>query len=106
MIVSDSGPLRVPHVTASSALSSVLNSLGRGEGPLIQPARWSEAETGSQVETQSKQSQIAVTTSRWFFVRDNDSSEHLFLKPDDLADFNDVGRIRGDVMEQLGRSKK
>jgi hypothetical protein len=106
MIVSDNGPLRIPHVTSSAELSSVLGALGRGEEPLIAPSRWSETGTDSRVETRSSQSQLALTTSSWFFVRDHDSSEHLFLKPDDVDDFNDVGRLRSDVVEQLSGSKK
>jgi hypothetical protein len=105
MIVSHNGPLRIPHVTSSAELSSVLGTLGRGE-PLFPPSSWSKAGTDSRVETRSEQSQFAVTTAGWFFVRDNDSSEHLFLKPDDVDDFNDVGRLRNDVVEELSGSKK
>lgn len=106
MIVSNLGPLRIPHVTSSAKLATVLATLGCGAGPLITPSRWSEAGTDARVETLSERSQFAATTSRWFVVRDRDSSEHLFLKPDDVDDFNDVGRLRNDVVEQLSGSKK
>lgn len=42
-----------------------------------------------------------MTTTRWFFAQDADSSRHLFLKPDDVEDFNDVGRIRDDVVQEI-----
>jgi hypothetical protein len=42
----------------------------------------------------------------WFYVRDADESEHLFLKPDDVNDFNDVGRLRGDILETFRASEQ
>ena len=106
MIVSDHGPLRVAEVTSSDALPDILRDLGKGPGPLISADRWSEPKHASQVVTKSGRAQYSVTTSRWFFVRDNDSSEHLFLKPDDVEDFNDVGRLRKDIVQQLSDTKK
>jgi hypothetical protein len=43
----------------------------------------------------------AITTDDWFYVRDQDESEHLFLKPDDVEDFNDVARIRVEIVEKF-----
>jgi hypothetical protein len=102
LVVSDTGPLRVPHLTGSNVLPSVLRDLGATQDkPLIAADRWGAAGTQSRVETQSTRAQFAVTTSQWFFVRDADASKHLFLKPDDVEDFNDIGRIREDVVRQL-----
>ena len=106
MIVSDRGPLRIPHVTGSNVLPEILRALAERERPLIAEDRWSEAKNDSKVETQSNRARYAVTTSRWFFVRDADSSEHLFLKPDDVEDFNDIGRLRHDVVQQLSDKKE
>lgn len=105
MIVGPNLPLRVPQVTGSTELSTVLTTLGAGE-PICEASRWIEVGSDASVETRSQQSQLAVTTASWFFVRDDDSSEHLYLKPDDLNDFNDVARIRDDVIEQLSEPKE
>lgn len=106
MMISDCGPLRIPQVTGSNALPGILSELAKSEGPLIAHDRWSEASNDLQVETQSSRSDYAVTTSRWFYVRDDDASEHLFLKPDDVEDFNDIGRLRQDVVQQLSDKKE
>ena len=107
MIINAGGPLRIPGPTSTIALPNVLRDLCDQQGePLISPARWSSLGSQptrheSRIVTQSSRATYAVTTPGWFFVRDSDSSEHLFLKPDDVEDFNDVGRLRTDVVEQL-----
>lgn len=58
------------------------------------------------VPTRSDRVIAAVTTPQWFYVRELDQhgiseEEHLYLKPDDVDDFNDIGRLRLDVIDQL-----
>ena len=45
--------------------------------------------------------QWAVTTPGWFFVHQSDDQQRLFLKPDDINDFNDVSRLRVDVVDKF-----
>jgi hypothetical protein len=106
MMISDSGPLRVPQLTASSALPEILKELAARQGRLISEDRWSEAEDDGRIETKSDRADYAVTTPGWFLVRDSDESEHLFLKPDDVEDFNDISRLRRDVVKQLSDPKE
>ena len=56
--------------------------------------------------TKSDRNTHAVTTPDWFYVQDHDLSEHLYLKPDDIDDFNDVARLRPDIVEQLINTQK
>lgn len=106
MIVSDVGPLRVPQAVSSDRLRQLLGNLYRNRAPIITEESWSGSDAEEQIVTVSDRAQSVVTTRKWFFVRDVDSSEHLFLKPDDIEDFNDVGRLRPDVVSQLGQAKK
>lgn len=53
------------------------------------------------VTTASTRALQATTTPEWFLVRDRDESDHLFLKPDDIDDVNDVARLRPDVVAEL-----
>lgn len=54
--------------------------------------------------TESSRAELAVTTPNWFFVRDLDRSEHLFLKPDDAGDVNDIADRCPGVIEALRSS--
>jgi hypothetical protein len=43
----------------------------------------------------------AITTREWFFVVDPDEKVRLYLKPDDVNDFNDVASRCHDVVEKF-----
>ncbi|MFK8111422.1 MAG: hypothetical protein AB8B91_04450 [Rubripirellula sp.] len=108
MIVSDCGPLRFPQLTPSSDLLGLLGGLcdrdasESQQSGYLSPQRWrSPTNDLPPVTTLSNRAKRAVTTPTWFCVQDEDDSEHLFLKPDDADDCNDVGRIRTDVIDQL-----
>jgi hypothetical protein len=108
LIVSDCGPLRIPQLTGSDVLPRLLEQLGDRDLeadtriPLTAPANWSSSVANSlAVATTSQRSLRAITTPSWFCVRDADATEHLYLKPDDIEDFNDVGRIRTDILDHL-----
>ncbi len=109
MIVSDVGPLRMPQPTSDVALLDILRDLGEGSGeavcPWISPKAWTARASSTEIETQSERAEYAATTPDWFFVRDRDAQEHLYLKPDDVEDFNDVGRLRLDVIDQFNHER-
>ena len=81
----------------------MLGQLGGESANLVSPEQWCQAsdEFDRRVVTDVARSNLAVTTSGWSFVRDHDGSDHLFLKPDDVDDTNDVGRLRSDVVDRL-----
>ncbi len=103
LIVSDRGPLRSPHVTSTDTLARVLPALAHDTAELISPSRWCEADGELQpcVVTESSRASTAITTARWQLVRDLDGTDHLFLKPDDVEDANNVGRLRRDIIDRL-----
>lgn len=99
LLISDCGPLRFPQLTSTDTLVNLFEELSRGK---LATARWvADVTTQESVETKSERAQRALSTPSWFVVRDEDASEHLFLKPDDVEDFNDVARIRTDVVTQF-----
>ena len=103
LVVSDRGPLRSPHVTSTDSLAQLIPSLANDATDLIPPSRWCEddGELNPCVTTESSRASTAMTTPRWQLIRDLDGTDHLFLKPDDVDDANDVGRRRRDIVEEL-----
>lgn len=86
----------------------------------VSPETWAakhEQESTSEptrVVTEHRASAAAITTRDWFYVVDalqadsdapehepSDSLGHLFLKPDDLSDVNDVARLKAETATQL-----
>ncbi len=107
VILSDCGPLRIGQLAASGQLAESIREISSQAPPVSSaPHQWSRPVGQTEIETNSSRSQSAVTTPEWFFVRDRDSSEHLFLKPDDVEDFNDIGRIRHDIVQRFVEAKK
>jgi hypothetical protein len=100
LIVSDQGPIRVPQLCSTGQLPDILMALSQ-EMDLVPADQWTNQETTQRVETSSSRARQAITTPSWFCVQDPDASEHLFSKPDDVEDFNDVGRVRTDVVQEL-----
>ncbi len=102
LIVNRGGPLHVPQLTASPKVTSVLSVLSDPGGSLCPPDTWSVSSKETlPIEIDSDRARVAVSNADWFYVQDADLSEHLFLKPDDSEDFNDIGRLRADVIEML-----
>ncbi len=103
LVVSHRGPIRSPLLTASDTFAQILDSLASDREPLIQPNQWCRGggEFDPRVVTESTRAKKVVTTSRWSFIRDLDSTNHLYLKPDDVEDANDVGRLRSDVIDEI-----
>ena len=103
LVISDRGPIRCSQLTASDQVAHLLTQLATDPPSLVSPAQWcrDQEEYEGRVETRSTRAQLAVTTSGWSYVEDSDASEHLFLKPDDVGDANDVARLRDDVIRRL-----
>ena len=102
MILSSGGPLRVGHVTAADSLANVIQQRVLSKGDVVSPEAWVELcdDYSPRVETRTNRCR-AITSPKWFLVKENDSLECLFLKPDDVNDTNDVSRLRPDIAEQL-----
>ncbi len=103
MVVSDRGPIRSAQLTPTDKFPQILRSLTSDSARLVSPSQWCQLddEFKPRVTTNSRRAAKVVTTSRWSFIRDLDSTDHLFLKPDDVEDANDIGRLRSDVIDRL-----
>ena len=112
LIVSDLGPLHLPQLSGGDTFPNLLDQIANHsspEGPsspMWSPEQWCQSDEGTSVITKSDRTTHAVTTPDWFYVQDHDLSEHLYLKPDDIDDFNDVARLRPDIVEQLINTQK
>ncbi|WP_146513901.1 hypothetical protein [Rubripirellula amarantea] len=104
MVVSDVGPVRMPHVTSDRSLPNILRSLGNNDASWCGAQAWTQSTKDKVVRTSSDRANHAITADEWLFVEDNDGSEHLYLKPDDVEDFNDVARLRPSVIDELKES--
>lgn len=110
LIVSDRGPVRSHQLTSSDQMAGLITDLCDPHFRPLEPSQWSvsprqglgeNGERSACVKTDSARAKCAITHPRWQWIRDCDGSDHLFLKPDDQDDVNDVGRLREDVIEQL-----
>ncbi|MGB7329435.1 MAG: hypothetical protein WBD31_31440 [Rubripirellula sp.] len=102
MIISDIGPIRMPQPSSDMKMTDILRDLSQGAHRWASPKAWAARPSDAEmIRTASDRAEMVATTSSWFFVRDHDASEHLFLKPDDVEDFNDVGRLRLDVIDDF-----
>ena len=112
MIVSDIGPLHLPHLSGGDTFPQILDQLASHSNPAggqsagWSPEQWCQSDAPASVITKSDRIVHAVTTPDWFYVQDPDQSEHLYLKPDDIDDFNNVARLRPDIVKQLVSSQK
>ncbi len=109
------GPLRsrdvhIPLISASIGAHAILETdslesatalIGECPDDQVMLEQWEQQTDDARIAVQSDRSVTNVTTSDWFFVRDQDSSQHLYSKPDDIDDFNDVARVRADIVADL-----
>ncbi|WP_182871182.1 hypothetical protein [Stieleria mannarensis] len=106
MLVSRGGPLRVPSLQSATDLPELIQRMA-GIRPLVTPTQWCRPDDAGalSVETESDRAVKAVTTSNWFYVDDAEasgrSSEHLYVKPDDVNDVNDISRLRREVLNEF-----
>jgi len=103
MIFRGSGPLRFPNLCSTDSTASEIGRLASGSEA---DQHGLSHDDGNSIEIESSRAKQNLTTLDWFFVRDSDDSEHLFLKPDDIDDFNDVARLRPDVVAEFGPRMK
>lgn len=102
LIINRGGPLHIPQLTPADELDALLKNLGDVSNPVCSPEAWNRQSSDQEVfAIESDRATLAIANSKWFYVKDADQSEHLFLKPDDVEDFNDVGRLRSDVIANL-----
>ncbi|KAA1261020.1 hypothetical protein LF1_35630 [Rubripirellula obstinata] len=103
IIISDTPPVRMPSPTPDTHLPAILKGLGNEQLDWCGPERWigNASDSTDAIQTDSDRAKEVQTSAGWFFVRDCDESEHLFLKPDDVEDHNDVARLRPDIVESI-----
>jgi len=107
MMFSRGGPLRIRNVLGTDQIGSLVSALScrATAWPSVDEwTSWNEHSDGDdshrrRVTTRSQNSDACVTTQDWFYVRDGQESEFLYLKPDDVNDVNDVSRLKPDVVE-------
>jgi hypothetical protein len=95
---SGSDPIRFPKLASSE---SVGMAIGSSINKSLAAELWKIETDQPKIEIESARSPKNLTTDDWFFVRDHDSTEHLYSKPDDADDFNDVARVRPDIVSLL-----
>lgn len=110
-----SEPLRSLHLASSSRLAATLIELITGAEPqggepsLLRDTtsdRWATPPESLEPVCETDGGELAPgavmkTTPEWFYVRDVEGDEHLYLKPDDRNDANDIASRESDVVEAL-----
>ena len=105
LLLTGRGPLRIPHLTGSQEVIDLLLELGRNDDRDYPAERWAESRSSVRsISIQSSRCRYAVTDRNWFCVIESDGEESLFLKPDDIDDYNNVARLRPDVVDDLTES--
>lgn len=116
--------IRSQQVTSADRLPAIINAIVKepNRSP-VGPELWAvpneheleSAKENDTVVTRHHQKNVAITTQDWFYVQDSvqadsdhptgdedaDAVGHLFLKPDDLCDVNDVARLKAGTARQL-----
>lgn len=71
----------------------------------VSPKRWAQEPDPLQPVLKTHVFDSVHTTVRtspgWFYVKDEDGSQALFLKPDDRSDANDIAKLKPDVVEHF-----
>lgn len=102
LIVAGCGPLRIPQLTSSDSVPQLLQLLGQENDFHYPEQQWASAESSvTPLTINSQRCRYAVISTDWFCTVDTDGSEYLFLKPDDLDDYNNVARLRTDIVDEL-----
>ncbi len=98
MICSRCGPLRFSQLCSTDWAAAEIGRLVSDAEPNVP---WHLQTDGTRIEVESSRARKILVTPKWFFIRQDDGDEHLFFKPDDIDDFNDVARVRPDVVADL-----
>ena len=112
LIVNQQGPIRVGAVAGTTMIPGLLQQLVSQSGDWLSARDWSidNEELSPVIKTSSGSERLAFTSQRWFLVTETAEgsaegpSEHLFVKPDDSHDANDVSRLRRDIVDELKAS--
>ncbi len=104
LIVAPAAPMRQPQLISDQVVPKSLLRLAHLEPgeELLTPEQWNESDDDTVVVSRNRDSKAtAVTTPDWFLSIDSHGQPKLFLKPDDASDFNDVSRLRMDLVDRL-----
>ena len=105
MILSDLPATRMTGVKSDGALADVFSALASCDHTLFGPEAWDDSQSDQEgFQISSNRAGQAVILPSWYFVEDDDGSEHLYWKPDDINDYNDVANLRPDVIEELQKT--
>ncbi|WDQ16018.1 sulfatase [Rhodopirellula sp. P2] len=106
-LANPSGDLLPTHLFACENVADAPTEESKPEESL--PSNPSSPSPTERVITQHRSVPIAITTNDWFYVPSDDQSLpsdavercHLYLKPDDVDDFNNVVRLRQEEADRL-----
>ena len=102
LLIGSEANLRIPHLTCSEQIPEILKSLAIEGEPTYTAEQWAQSRSNSPtIPIQSSRTASAAMSPKWFCVIDSDGAENLFLKPDDVDDYNNVARLRPDVVDEL-----
>lgn len=92
-IISDTPPSRISGLTRLTDIVDIWTKVLLNQTPSPSAA--------DHVETRTDRAKRCLTTPSWFWTRDAEGQDRLFLKPADAHDVNDVARLRIDVIDDL-----
>jgi hypothetical protein len=98
MIASAQRPVRFSKL---SSITAAVDTVCQTALPDAWLQRWKHQSELPPITVASDRAKRNLITNDWFYVQDLDDTQHLFLKPDDSEDFNDVARLRPDIVWQL-----
>lgn len=107
VVTNRGGPLRLRAVTGTDSVASLLPHIASDRDDWLDASLWAsqnqatnDADAGSPlVTTTADQVHQCVNTPEWFYVRDLQDEDALFLKPDDVHDANNVARLKRGVVD-------
>jgi hypothetical protein len=86
--------------TLEEAIASISSDSLEDVSARPSPEQWADDPERAVIVTQTARASRVITTDQWFFVQEGDEP-HLFLKPDDRDDANDVADRCRDVVESM-----
>lgn len=107
VVTNRGGPLRIRQVMGTDQFAPAIVEIGSNRDDWLKPQTWATTNqttsTGDEIQplitTATDQAKQCVHTADWFYVRDLNDDDALFLKPDDLHDANNVKRLKPGVVD-------